>query len=88
MWWGVYSSFSRGCNLSRVIGSSHQTLRFCEVGRTKALRGIEDAESRTKWISDYRAFPNSDVERGDEDLATFRRVMNYGENDTIDQSSP
>ena len=51
------------------IGSSHQTLWFCEIRRTKALRGIEDAKSRTKWISDHRAFPNCDVERGHKYLA-------------------
>jgi hypothetical protein len=38
-------------------------LWFCEVRRAMALRGTEDAKYRTKWISDYRAFPNCDVER-------------------------
>ncbi len=51
------------------IGSSHQALWFCEVRSSMALRGIEDAKSRTKWISDYRAFPNCDVEWGHEYLA-------------------
>ena len=44
--------------------SSRQALPFCEVGRTKTFRGIEDAKSRTKWISEYRALPDCDVERG------------------------
>jgi hypothetical protein len=71
--------------LSRgFIGLSHQTLWFCEVWRTKTLRGIEDAKPGTKWISDYRAFPNSDVERGHEDLASLRCIMSYGNNDIID----
>jgi hypothetical protein len=59
-------------------------LRFCEVWRTKALRGIEDAKSRAKWVSDYRTFPNGDIERGHEDLASLRCVMSYGNNDIID----
>ena len=50
-----------------------------------ALRGIEDAKSRTKWISDYRAFPNCDVERGHEYFASLRCIMSYGNNDIIDQ---
>jgi hypothetical protein len=55
-----------------------------EVLRAKALRGIEDAKSRTKWISDYRAFPNCDVERGQEYLASLRCIMSHGNNDIID----
>ena len=66
------------------IGSSPQTLWFCEVRWTKALRGIEDAKSRTKWISDYRALPDRDIERGHEYLASLRCVMSYGNGDIID----
>jgi hypothetical protein len=58
--------------------------RFCEVRRTKTLRNIEDAKSRTKWISDYRAFPNRDIEWDHEYLAPLRCVMSYGDNDIID----
>jgi hypothetical protein len=56
-----------------------------EVGRTKTFRNIEDAESSTKWISDHRAFPDCDVERGHKYLASLRCIMSYGNNDIIDQ---
>jgi hypothetical protein len=59
-------------------------LWFCEVRRAKALRIIKDAKSRTKWISDYRAFPNCDVERGHQYLATLCYIMSHGNNDIID----
>ncbi len=69
-------------------GSSAQDIKpcrwwFCEVRRTKAIGGIEGEKSRTKWISDYRAFPNCDVERSHEYLASLRYIVGCGNSDII-----
>jgi hypothetical protein len=55
-----------------------------QIQRTEAFRQVENAKSYAKWISDYRTFPNRNVERRDEYVASFCCVMNGGSNDIID----
>jgi hypothetical protein len=77
----------RDSSASRKLVSSdegRQLLAASGVGRTKSLCEIEDAEPRAERISDYRTFPNGDVERGDLYFASLGYITTYGRNDVID----
>jgi hypothetical protein len=55
-----------------------------QVQRTEPFRQVEDAKSCAERVSDYRIFPDSNLERRDEYVASFCCIVSYGSNDIID----